>query len=120
MSRNAEQGAEGPERDGAPTRPGNEGATRLLFGRISGVLGAILAVVGTVSILAAESATVSAGALGIAFGVLGHSLGARRLGAVTLALSALALFLGIAASGGLFPGIGPADRVLPAAELRPE
>ena len=118
MGENGERRAEGLERDGAPMRPENEGAVKLLLGRISCVAGIVLAVGGAISALTAGAATVSAGALGIALGVLGHFLGSRRLATATVVLCTLAFLLGIAASQGLIPGVAPTDRGLPAVEPR--
>lgn len=118
MSENRARKAEGLERDDAPIRPKNEGAVKLLAARICCVVGVLLAVGGTVAAITASGSDVSAGALGIALGVLGYALGARRLGVATVALCALALFLGIGASQGLIPGLEPTDRGLPAQEPR--
>jgi hypothetical protein len=45
--------------------------------------------------------------VGIALGVLGYLLGARRLGVAAVVLGTLAVFLMVAASAGLVPGVAP-------------
>ena len=47
--------------------------------------------------------------LGILLGTAGYALGARRLGIATVVLSTILLFVFLAASQGLIPGIDPRD-----------
>ena len=54
-------------------------------------------------------ATVSAGLAGIVLGASGYLFGAERSGIAAVALSAAAMFFGLAASQGLVPGLYPAD-----------
>ena len=51
-----------------------------------------------------------------ALGVFGYFMGTRRLATITVILCVAALFLGLAASQGLIPGIDATDRTLPANE----
>src|SRR3712207_7868431 len=55
------------------------------------------------SALLGASANVSAGAVGAALGILGYFLGMRRLGAATIVLGVVAVFVMAAASTGLIP-----------------
>jgi len=86
---------------------GREGAAKLLGGRISCVVGILLGAGGILFALLGASANVSAGAVGAALGILGYFLGARRLGAATVVLGTVALFVVAAASTGLIPGVAP-------------
>ena len=54
----------------------------------------------------------------VGLGILGYFLGAARLGTVTIVVSVVTLFLGIAATQGVIPGLEPSDRGLPAVEPR--
>lgn len=104
-----------------PKRPPrlSEGSARhaqLLAGKIVSVVGLILVLGGAASLLLggpAAVANVSTGALGALLGVIGYALGARRLGFAVLILSVAAIFLGLAATQGILPGIAPTDRGLP-------
>ncbi len=64
------------------------------------------------------TANVSAGALGITFGIIGYFLGANRLGTVTIIISIITIFYGLAASQDLIPGFRNSDRGLPSFEPR--
>jgi hypothetical protein len=81
--------------------------TKRLGGLISCVLGLLLAVGGMVGPFLALTEDVSPGVVAMLLGVLGYSLGARRLGAVTVVLGTIALFFVLAASTGLIPGVAP-------------
>ena len=77
-------------------------------GVISGVLGLLIGLGGVAgALLGFLTEDVSTGALAIVLGVLGYSLGARRLGAVTVVLGTVVLFFVVAASTGLVPGLEP-------------
>ena len=78
-----------------------------LGGLISCVLGLLLALGGIVGPFLALTEDVSPGVLAMVLGVLGYSLGARRLGAVTVVVGTVALFFVVAASTGLIPGLAP-------------
>lgn len=89
---------------------------QLLAGKIISVVALILVLGGLASLLLggpAAIANVSTGALGALLGVIGYAFGARRLGLVVVIVSMVALFLGLAATQGLLPGIESTDRVLP-------
>ena len=64
------------------------------------------------------TANVSAGALGITFGIIGYFLGANRLGTVTIIISIITIFYGLAAGQDLIPGFRDTDRDLPSFEPR--
>ena len=66
---------------------GREGLLKLLFGRISCIVGLLLSTGGFVVATLGASVNPSAGAVGIALGVLGYFLGARRLGAASVFVS---------------------------------
>ena len=104
------------ERSGQAGRDGHEnpgeakGKTQAkrLAGLISCVFGLLLGVGGIVgALLGVVTEDVSPGVLAIVLGVLGYSLGARRLGAATVILGTVVLFLVVAASTGLVPGVAP-------------
>ncbi len=61
---------------------------------------------------------VSAAAIGAGLGILGYFLGAGRLATATIIVSVVTLFLGLAATQGVIPGLEPSDRTLPAVEPR--
>lgn len=83
-------------------------------------MGILLAVGAAVGALlgAGASGVVSAGAVGVGLGVLAYLLGSNRFGTVTIVVSIVALFLGLAATQGLIPGTTATDRDLPAQEPR--
>ena len=83
------------------------GVAKLLGGRISCVVGILFGAGGILFALLGASANVSAGAVGAALGILGYFLGARRLGAATIVLGVIAVFVMAAASTGLIPGVTP-------------
>ena len=78
-----------------------------LGGLISCVLGLLLGLGGIVGTLLGATEDISTGVLAIVLGTLGYSLRARRLGAATVVLGAVALFFVAAASTGLVPGLAP-------------
>jgi hypothetical protein len=78
-----------------------------LGGLISCVLGLLLGVGAIVGTLLGVTEDVSTGVVAMVLGTLGYSLGARRLGAATVVLGAVALFFVAAASTGLVPGLAP-------------
>ncbi|HEY6579697.1 MAG TPA: hypothetical protein VIZ60_01070 [Rubrobacter sp.] len=84
-----------------------QGVAKLLGGRISCVVGILFGAGGILFALLGASANVSAGAVGAALGILGFFLGARRLGAATIVLGVIAVFVMAAASTGLIPGVTP-------------
>lgn len=104
--------------------PGNDRcraeSARAFFATVMCVLGLLLALGVLISTLVAGGSfgVVSAAAIGIALGVLGYFLGARRLATATIIVSVVTLFLGIAATQGVIPGLEPSDRGLPATEPR--
>jgi hypothetical protein len=97
-----------------------ESSARSLFAAVACVLGILLAGGATIGAFlgAGSSGVVSAGAVGVGLGVLGYLLGANRLGTATIIVSIVALFLGLAATSGLIPGIEGSDRGLPSQEPR--
>jgi hypothetical protein len=97
---------------------GREGTAKLLLGRISCIVGLLFGGGGILFTLFGASINVSAGAVGAVLGILGYFLGAGRLGTVTIVVSIVTLFLGIAATQGVIPGLEPSDRGLPAVEPR--
>lgn len=95
-------------------QPGNAGRIKQLVAHLSGALGTLFAAGGLATALLGEGASISAGVVGAVLGILGYFLGSRRLGTVTIILSVLALFFGLAASQGLIPGVEPTGRELAA------
>jgi hypothetical protein len=93
--------------DGIDKGEGGTNAAKLLGARICCVLGVLLGAGGILFALLGASANVSAGAVGAALGVLGYFLGARRLGAATIVLGVISVFLMAAAATGLIPGVAP-------------
>lgn len=91
---------------------------KLKWGRGVSIVGIALCVLGIVGAFLGTGASVLPGALGIMLGILGYFLGATRLGTITIVLSTAVLFLGLAASQGLLPGLGRTDRTLPSEEPR--
>lgn len=92
---------------------------QLAAGKILSVIGLILVLGGATSLLLGGPAAVtnvSTGALGTLLGVIGYALGTRRLGLVVIIVSVAALFIGLAATQGVLPGIEPTDRSLPQRE----
>jgi hypothetical protein len=83
-------------------------------------VGLVLAVGVLISTLVSGGSfgVVSAAAVGVGLGILGYYLGAGRLGTATIIVAIVTLFLGIAASQGVIPGLEPTDRNLPAVEPR--
>jgi hypothetical protein len=92
--------------EGLDKGEGRKGAAMLLGGRISCIVGILFGTGGILFALLGVSANVSAGAVGAALGVLGYFLGARRLGAVTIVLGVIAVFIMAAGATGLIPGVG--------------
>ena len=89
----------------------------LLAGRLACIVGLVIGILSMGAVfLFDSSANVSAPALGAALGVFGYFMGTRRLATITVLLCVAALFLGLAASQGLIPGIDATDRTLPANE----
>jgi hypothetical protein len=101
-------GGPGEERSAA-----REQQVKLLFGRLSCLLGLLFGIGGIVAAFFGGGASITPGAVGAALGVLGYFLGSRRLGTATVLLCVAALFFGLAASQGLIPGIDASDRNLP-------
>lgn len=89
---------------------------KLLVGRICAVVGILFAIGGLIGPILAGGSSVSAGVIGMILGILAYFLGARRIGTITVVLSVVALFFGLAASQGLIPGVEASDRSLPAIE----
>lgn len=106
--------------------PGNDGRraqnAKAFFATIVCVVGLVLALGVLISTLVfgGSFGVVSAAAIGVGLGVLGYSFGARRLATATIVVSVVTLFLGLAASQGVIPGLEPSDRDLPAVEPRSE
>ena len=80
------------------------GTLKLLVGRIASVLGILAGVGGTVAALAVDSTDITAAAAAILLGVLGYFLGARRLGAVSVAVGVALLLVLAGASSGFSQG----------------
>jgi site-specific recombinase len=103
------------ERSGQASQEGQENLgevngkyqAKRLGGLISCVLGLLLGLGGIVGALLGATEDVSTGVLAIVLGTLGYYLRARRLGAATVVLGAVALFFVAAASTGLVPGLAP-------------
>jgi hypothetical protein len=93
--------------EGVGKGEGREDALKLLLGRICCIAGLLSGAGGIVFAILGTSVNLSAGAVGIALGILGYFLGARRLGAGSVALSTAAIFFMAAASTGLIPGVAP-------------
>jgi hypothetical protein len=91
--------------EGIDKSEGRKGATKLLGGRISCIVGILFGAGGILFSLLGASANVSTGAVGAALGVLGYFFGARRLGAATIVLGVIAVFFMAAATTGLIPGV---------------
>ena len=100
-------GQAGRAQQGDPGEARGKSQAKRLGGLISCVLGLLLGLGGIVGGFLALTEDVSSGALAIVLGVLGYSLGARRLGAATVVLGAVALLFVVAASTGLVPGVAP-------------
>ena len=82
---------------------GGKGPSRLFFGQLLTVLGILLALAGVIFI----NNVVTLAFLGIVLGTLGVVLGIRRLGIAAVVVSVLVLLFGLAAFGGLVPGMDP-------------
>jgi len=82
---------------------GGKGPSRLFFGQLLTVLGILLALAGVIFI----TNVVTLAFLGIVLGTLGVVLGIRRLGIAAVVVSVLVLLFGLAAFGGLVPGMDP-------------
>jgi membrane associated rhomboid family serine protease len=110
----------GEQRDGGRSEERRESSAKSFLATIACVVGIVLAVGAAIGALvgAGASGVVSAGAVGVGLGVLGYLMGASRLGTATIVVSIAALFLGLAATQGLIPGIGASDRDLPPVEPR--
>ena len=110
MSQNRERGTQAdPSKDVQDPEAAKKG-----WGRGISIVGISLAVLGIVGTFLGSGAIVVPGAfLGIILGILGYFLGANRLGTITIILSTAVLFLGLAASQGLIPGVDRSDRALP-------
>ena len=101
-------GQEGRDERENPGEGAGKYQAKRLGGLIASVLGLLIGLGGVVgALLDVVTEDVSTGALAIMLGVLGYSLGARRLGAVTVVLGAVVLFFVVAASTGLVPGLAP-------------
>jgi VIT1/CCC1 family predicted Fe2+/Mn2+ transporter len=93
--------------DGEGKQEERRNAARLLLSRVCCIVGLLSAAGGIAFALLGASDNVSAGAVGAALGIVGYFLGDRRLGAVTIALGVIAVFIMAAASTGLIPGVAP-------------
>lgn len=104
--------------------PGNDERraqnAKAFFATIVCALGILLAVGVLIStlIFGGSFGVVSAAGVGVALGVLGYFLGAGRLATATIVVSVLTLFVGLAATQGVIPGLDRSDRSLPAVEPR--
>ena len=92
---------------------GREGRLRLLGARIACVVGVLFAVGGALATLTGGNPEISGGAVGVGLGIVGSLLGSRRLATLTVFFGVAAIFLALAASQGLIPGIEPLDRQMP-------
>jgi hypothetical protein len=90
---------------GAPALPEGEGRARLLGAGIACVVGVLCGLGSVLAALVGGTPNVSGGALGAALGILGYFLGARRLATAAVVLCVATIFLALAASQGLIPGI---------------
>ena len=82
---------------------GGKGPSRRFFGQLLTVLGILLALAGVIFI----TNVVTLAFLGIILGMLGIVLDIRGLGIVAVVVSVLVLLFGLAAFGGLVPGLDP-------------
>lgn len=82
---------------------GGKGPSRSFFGKPLSVLGILLALAGVFFI----NSVLTLAFLGIMLGTLGVVLGTRRLGIAAVVVSVLVLLFGLAAFGGLVPGLDP-------------
>lgn len=71
---------------------------RLLAGRVLAVIGLLLAPFGAYAI------AVVLDAVALILGALGYALGARTLGAITVVVAGIAMFVGLLAGEGMVPG----------------
>jgi hypothetical protein len=92
--------------DGTDKGEGPKGAAMLLGGKISCIVGILFRARHPLRAPRRERQCVVRG-VGVVLGVLGYFLGARRLGAVTIVLGAIAVFFMGAAATGLIPGAEP-------------
>ena len=110
-----ERGDQGPGEDlgGAATgRSADRETQARLFGAgVACVVGMLFAVGSVLAAFVDGSPGVSGGALGVGLGILGYFLGARSLATVFFGVAAV--FLALAASQGLIPGIEYFDREMP-------
>ena len=91
-------------RGGAPAPTGAGGGNlRVLSGWAACVVGLFCALWGLFNISVAYEV------LGIVLGVVGYALGARRLGATTVVVSAVLLIVVLAAAQGYVPGVEASD-----------
>ncbi len=93
---------------------------KAFFATVVCVVGLVLTVGVLISTLVSGGSysVVSAAAVGAGLGILGYFLGAGRLGTATIIVATVTLFLGLAATQGVIPGLEPTDRSLPAVEPR--
>jgi hypothetical protein len=105
--RKSRKGRQGYTSDDVGRGEGREGTAKLLLGRISCIVGLLFGGGAILFALLGASANVSAGAVGAALGILGYFLGMRCLGAATIVLGVVAVFIMAAASTGLIPSVGP-------------
>ena len=105
--RKSRKGRQGYMSDDVSSGKGREGTAKLLLGRISCIVGLLFGGGGILFTLFGASINVSAGAVGAVLGILGYFLGMRRLGAATIVLGVVAVFVMAAASTGLIPGVTP-------------
>ena len=104
--------------------PGNDERrtenAKAFFATIVSVAGLLLALAVLIStlIFGGSFGVVSAAAVGVGLGVLGYFLGAGKLATAAIVVSVVTLFVGIAATQGMIPGLDRSDRSLPAVEPR--
>lgn len=85
-----------------------EQQVKLLIGRVAAGIGIIVFVFSVISLFlsqGAAAADISGGAVALGLGVVGYGLGARRIGLVALILGGVAVFLSLAATQGIVPGV---------------
>lgn len=89
-----------------------------LFGVLLAVTGVLMAIGGVVCAFFPNLVgnAVPAATLGAFMGFVGFMMRSRRLGGAAIIIAVAAMFLGLAASQGMIPGVEPTDHNLPSVE----